>query len=106
MQQITISGTLLEDAVVCTDKNQHTYTRFKVTCGEYDVLNRLQYTIYYCTCYLPNLNNLKKGDQVFVTGKFSAKIITGDDGKPYLRLNVMVLQASGGYKKKDNAEKA
>lgn len=98
MQQITISGTLLTDAELCKDKNGKNFVRFKVTCGDTDAFGRTEYTHYQCTCYLQNFNKLKKGDQVFVTGKLSAKISADDKGKSYLNLNVMVYQATGGYK--------
>lgn len=98
MQQITISGTLLSGAEQCTDKNGNTYVRFDVTCGESDINGRVEYTHYHCTCYISGFENLKKGDQVFITGKLRAKVSTGKDGKAYLNLNVMVYQATGGYK--------
>lgn len=102
MQQITISGTLLEDAVVCTDKNQRSFTRFIVSCGEEDQNGRMQFTHYNCTCYLPICNNLKKGDLVLISGKFSAKCVPDENGgMPKLRLNVMVYQLSGGYRQKE-----
>lgn len=98
MQQITISGTLLYDAEACTDRNGRSYARFKVTCGDTDMSGRAQFTHYHCTCYLPNFEKLKKGDQVFVTGKLSAKVSLDEKGNPTLNLNIMVYQASGGYK--------
>lgn len=98
MQQITISGTLLSDAETCVDKRGKTFVRLKVTCGDTDINERTQYTHYYCTCYMSGFEKLKKGDQVFLTGKLSAKAVLGTDGKAYLNLNVMVYQASGGYK--------
>ena len=98
MQQITISGTLLTDAENCKDRNGRSFVRFKVTCGDTDVLGRTKYTHYNCTCYMPNFGKLKKGDQVFVTGKLSADIAMDDKGKTYLNLCVMVYQATGGYK--------
>ena len=98
MQQITISGTLLSNAESCSDRTGRKYARFKVTCGDTDLQGRVQFTHYHCTCYLPNYDNLKKGDQVFITGKLSARISFDEDGKPYLNLNVMVFQACGGYK--------
>ncbi len=105
MQQVTISGTLYSDAETCRDKNGHVYVRFKVTCGDTDINGRVQFTHYHCTCYLPKFDKLKKGDQVFVTGKLSVKLSTNDDGKPYINLNVMVYQASGGYKIEDKNNK-
>jgi len=100
MQQITISGTLLSDAETCRDIRGREYTRFKVTCGDTDTAGRVQYTHYHCTCYLSlsSFGRLKKGDQVFVIGRLSAKLAIDEKGTPYLNLNVMVYQASGGYK--------
>lgn len=106
MQQITISGTLLNDAEQCKDKNGKYYVRFKVTCGDQDINGRVQFTHYHCTCYLPGFEELKKGDQIFVTGKLSAKAgVSNTDGKAYLNLNVMVYQATGGYKQEEKKTK-
>ena len=98
MQQITICGTLISDAESCTDRNGRPYIRFEVNCDDPDITGRTQYTHYHCTCYLNNLDKLKKGDQVFLTGKLMAKLTIGRDGKPYMNLNVMVYQATDGYK--------
>lgn len=106
MQQITISGTLCNDAERCKDKNGNTYMRFKVACGDTDLNGRMIYTYYHCTCYISGLETLKRGDQVFITGKLSAKVnISPKDGYPYLNLNVMVYQASSGYKLEDREKK-
>lgn len=98
MLQITISGTLLENAETCVDKNGRTYTRFSVSCGSEDLNGRTQFLHFSCTCYVKGYEYLKKGDQVFLTGKFSAKLNTGNDGKTYMNLYIMVYQAAGGYK--------
>lgn len=106
MQQITISGTLSNDIERCKDKNGNSYIRFKVACGDTDINGRVQFTHYHCTCYVSGFEDLKKGDQVFVTGKFSAKITnSAKDGTPYLNLNVMVYQVSGGYKIQEREKK-
>ena len=98
MEQITISGTLLTDAETAKDKNGRTFTRFTVTCGSEDIHGRTQFTHYRCVCYVSGYEKLVKGDQVFVTGKLSAKIGVDTTGKNYLNLNIMVYQATGGYK--------
>lgn len=99
MQQITISGTLSADAEKCRDKNGNPYVRFKVACGDNDINGRTIFTYYHCTCYISGFEDLKKGDQVFVTGKLSAKIGNSvKDGTAYLNLNIMVYQVAGGYK--------
>ena len=98
MQQITISGTLLNDAETCIDKKGNSYVRFDVTCGESEMNGRKSFTHYHCICYIGGFNELKKGESVFLTGKLNAKISTDKEGKAYLNLNVMVYQASGGYK--------
>lgn len=98
MQQITISGTLLADAEQYKDKNGNNFVRLKVTCGETDMNGRTQFTHYLCTSYLEGFNKLKKGDQVFLTGKLSAKSGIDEKGKPFWSLCVMVYQATGGYK--------
>lgn len=93
-----ISGTLSGDAERCVDKNSRPYIRFTVTCGDADINNRTVYTHYQCTCYMTGYENMKKGDQVFLTGRFSAKQRTDDKGKTYMNLNVMVYQITGGYR--------
>lgn len=106
MQQITISGTLSSEVERCKDKNGNSYIRFKVVCGDTDINGRSVFTHYHCTCYISGFEDLKKGDQVFITGKLSAKIsISAKDGNPYLNLNVMVYQASAGYKQDEKEKK-
>ncbi len=97
MEQITISGTLATKAESCTDKNGKKYSRFTVTCKSEDIYGRVHFTHYWCTCYVPGYEKKEKGDQIFLTGKLSAKIGFNEDGKPYLNLNVMVYQATEGF---------
>lgn len=96
MEQITIAGKLVSDAETCTDKNGRKYSRFSVSCCSEDIFGRMQYTVYHCTCYVPGYEKKKAKDQVFLTGKFSAKIGFNESGKPKLNLNVFVYQAAGG----------
>lgn len=98
MQQIIISGTLLGDAGLFTDKAGKNYVRFVVTCGSTDVYGRTIYSHYRCTCYMSQYSKMKNGDQVFVTGRFSPSISTDEKGKPYMNLDVMVTQITGGYR--------
>lgn len=105
MQIITISGTLLNDAEKCVDKNGRKYTRFMMTCGSTDINGRSVFTHYSCTCYIDGYEKLKKGDQAFVCGKFSAKLSVDDKGTPYMNLNVLAFQASTGYTFKEKSER-
>ncbi|MBR1434021.1 MAG: single-stranded DNA-binding protein [Bacteroidales bacterium] len=96
MQQVTISGTLLSDAENCVDKNQRSYIRFTVTCGDNDENGRSIYTHYRCTCYIAGYEKMKKGDQVFVTGKQKIRLGQTAQGEPKINIDVMVFQISGG----------
>lgn len=98
MQQITISGTLVSNSESCTDKNGKSFSRFSVVCGSREITGRTKYTYYRCICYVSGYERLKKGDQVFVTGKLNADVAVDSKGQPYLQLNVMVYQASGGFR--------
>lgn len=98
MQSIIITGTLLEDAEPGQDKNGLNFTRFTVTCGETGANERAYFTHYKCTCYLKGYDNLKKKDQVTVTGKVTIRISkTKDTNEPYLNINVLVHSISRGY---------
>lgn len=106
MQQITISGTLFNDAEKCVDKNGRPYVRFVVTCGNDEPEGKREFTHYQCTCYMTGYEAMKKGDQVFVTGKFTAKARMDDKGKTYMNLNVMVHQINGGYRANERVKKS
>ena len=86
------------DAEKCIDKSKRNYSRFSVSCGNAGPDGRVEYTHYRCICYLSGFENLKKGDQVFVTGKLSARLRTDEKGHTYMNLDVMVYQASFGGK--------
>ena len=66
-------------------------------CGSKEITGRMVYTEYKCVCYVNGYEKLRKGDQVFLTGKQSAGIGYDKDGNAVLKLNVMVYQASGGF---------
>lgn len=106
MQQIILSGTLLTDPERCKDKNGKYYTRFTLTCGSNDMFGRTVFTHYRCTCYIGGYERLRKGDQVFLSGKFSPSSSLDRDGKSVITsLNVMVYQISGGYRAQERTEK-
>lgn len=98
MQQITLSGTLITDASKQRDKSGRNYIRFTLTCSSVNIYGRTEFTHYRCICYVPGYESMKKGDQVFITGKFSASIGKDDKGNAYLNLDVMVTSISGGYR--------
>ena len=101
MQHITISGTLLDDAEKCTDKDGRNYIRFSVSCGDSTPGGRTEFTHYNCTCYIMAYEGMRKGDQVFITGRFSPRLRKDDKGRSYMNLNIMVHQINGGRKAAD-----
>lgn len=102
MQQVTISGTLLEDAETLFDKKGLNYTRFTVTCGETESDGRPVFTHYHCVCYIKGYETLKKKDQVFVSGKQTIKILkTKETNEPYPYISVLVTSISRGYTAKE-----
>ena len=105
MQMISISGTLLVDAEKCVGRNGVSYIRFDVTCPDQDAYGRTIYTHYHCTCYINGFDQLRKGDQVFISGKFHAKLSVDEKGKPYMNLNIMVYQITAGYRKSSREPK-
>ncbi len=106
MQRITISGTLLGDTACFRDKNDRQFIRFTVTCGSTDIHGRTVFNHYRCTCYITSgYENMKKGDQVFIMGKFLPSIGVDDKGKPYLNLDVMVTDITGGYRATERKKK-
>lgn len=105
MQQITISGSLLTDAFTFKDVNNRQYVRFVVSCPNVDKFGRTTFSHYRCTCYILGFQSLKKGDQVFLTGRFTPSIGTDEKGKTYLNLDVLVLSISGGYKADERKNK-
>ena len=99
MQVINISGTLLSDSTKCKDRNGRSFTRFTVTCGSEGANGRTVFTHYRCTCYVGGYDFLKKGDQVFVSGRFSPTVTIDKDGNEIITgLNVLVHQITGGYR--------
>lgn len=101
MEIVTISGTLYTDSSVAKDKNGRQFTRMTVTCGSSDPNGAPVFTHYKCICYLKGYENLKKGDQVFLTGSQKISIWVDQNGKPWLNIDVMVHHISCGYKGED-----
>ena len=52
----------------------------------------MEYTYYMCVSYMRGYEELKKGDQVFLTGKLSASIAYNPDHTPVLSLLVSVTE--------------
>lgn len=105
MQQITISGTLVSDAQQCVDKRGRKFVRFTLTCGSADVYGKINYNHYQCVCYIPGYEKAKKGDQLFLTGRFTPSVVLNENKKAELRLDVMVLTISGGYTANERSKK-
>ena len=98
MQVIIISGTLLSDSVKCKDRNGRSFTRFTVTCGSEGANGRTVFTHYRCTCYVSGCDFLKKGDQVFVSGRFSPSVSIDNEGNEIItELSIFVYQLSKSF---------
>lgn len=106
MQVINISGTLVSDSEKCKDRNGRSFSRFTVTCGSNDINGRTVFTHYRCICYVGGYDALKKGDQVFVSGRFSPSVSLNNEGREVITsLNVMVHQITGGYRAVERKDK-
>ena len=98
MQSITISGTLLSDAMKCMDRNGRSFTRFTVTCGSEGVNGTIVYTHYRCTCFMSGLESLREGDQVFLSGRFTPSVSIDNEGNDIItELRIFVYQLSVGF---------
>lgn len=105
MELIQLVGTLVDDPEDCVDKHGRNYTRFTVTCWKHWEGGRTEFTHYSCVMYfdestknLSPARGLKKGDQVIVHGKLSARLRTDTKGKTYMNLNVLVGSLEPGEK--------
>ena len=96
MEIITLSGTLLADSEVCTDKNGNYFCRFKVTCKGTDYSGNTKFTVYRCINYHTGCEQMKKGDQIFVVGALNSSIRVDSNGTPHLNNDVLVQQATRG----------
>ncbi len=101
VHQITISGTLLSDAVVRWDKNGKEYVFFQVSCDEKDENGERHSTPYKCSYYSTNLEleEFKKGDPVTICGRFNADIGYSHTGEPCPSLCILVYQINRGKRR-------
>lgn len=98
MQVVSITGRLTSEVEKCQDKNGHFYHRFTVQSQTSDIFGRDLYTIFRCTCYVPGVEQLKKGDKVFMYGKFSVRAFINSQGKPEPICNIMIYQVDSANK--------
>lgn len=105
MQRVTLSGTLVTDVFRQLDKNGRQYIRFTLACGTLNTNQRMEYTYYKCVSYIRGYDELKKGDQLFLTGKLQATIGYNEDRSPMLNLLVSVTEMTGGQKEEDKKKK-
>jgi len=77
MEEIALSGILVDDAEKRIDKKGHEYIRFKVGCEGTDMYGKPRVSLYRIFSYDLNLATLKKGQMVFVVGTFSIDVIDG-----------------------------
>lgn len=68
MEEIALSGILVDDAEKRIDKKGHEYIRFKVGCEGTDMYGKPRVSLYRCYTYDLKAGSLKKGELVFVTG--------------------------------------
>lgn len=101
IQQITISGTLLSDAVVRWEKNGKEYVFFQVLCYEKDENGERHSNLFKCSYYSTNLelDEFKKGDSVTISGRFNADIGYFHTGEPYPSLCILVYQITRGKRR-------
>lgn len=96
MEVITLAGNLITDSEVCTDKNGHNFSRFKVSCRSTDYAGNFKSTVYRCFSYASGCERLKVGDQVFITGTLNIGIHTDEKGKTWLNADVFVQHFTNG----------
>lgn len=96
MQTITISGALIEDAQVKTDKKGYNYIRFKVGCEDLDMSGKKTTTVYRCYSYNLEFSDLKKEDIIFLTGSLTLSLY-----KENVTLDVKVQNISRGFVMKE-----
>ena len=92
MQQITLSGWATRDSELYVDNVGKEYKRFTIRCMSLDRTNRKMYTEYTCYSYLNQLADIKRGDEVFLTGKQSLGITQDEKGNFKPLANVVVHQ--------------
>lgn len=97
MESITVSGILENDCEVVKDKKGFDQIRFIVICDDTDFYGKQRRTIYRCLCYNTNFKNLKQGDLVFLTGKFTVSQHWDKEQKKHvIDFDVFVTQMANG----------
>lgn len=97
MEIITITGTIIKEAEICTDKNGKQYVRFKVSSNCEDIYGEPKFNHYCCTYYSSDFfklkklkKELKKGHQVMLCGQLKAKVEKKESGNVELNMNINV----------------
>lgn len=90
MEVITISGRLLEDCELCTDKRGNSFVRFKVTCKNKDYNGKTIYNVYRCICYYAGFEDLKRNEKVYIVGDLSLSIRKDQNGESWINADVYV----------------
>ena len=93
MQTIILSGTLLTDAKKTKDSRGREYISFVLTCITKDAKEDDDYFHTKCICYLMGFEGLKKGDKVFLIGRFVPRIEYDKNNiaKPVLYVTVIAM---------------
>lgn len=96
IQNIILVGHLLTDAQSYTDKNGHDYIRFKMSCRRTTYTGETKFTIYRICCYQSGFENLRQGDQVYVSGDLDITYHVDENGKAWLNNDVFARQITKG----------
>lgn len=109
MQNIQLIGRLVDDAAVKSTTRQgvkNEFVAFTVACNE-DRGDERSATFYDVVMNKTGvLEYLKKGQMVYILGRFRFTVSNDEQGKsyPHLNVSVMDIQLVGGGKKQESAE--
>lgn len=104
MQQITLSGWATVDSEDYVDSIGKKYKRFIVRCMSYDRMSRKIYTDYTCYTYLTQLDDIKKGDDVVLTGKQTLGVTQDEKGNPKVLASVVIHQITVKHRDKKDPD--
>lgn len=96
IQTITLMGHLISKVDKFVDKNGHEFIRFKMSCRKTTFKGDTKNTVYRVCCYQGGFENLKEGDQVYVSGDLDISVYIDDKGKVWLNNEVFAIRISKG----------
>ena len=96
IQTIILLGHLMTDAETFIDKDGHDFIRFKMCCRKTTFKGESKFTVYRVCCYQKGFENMKRGDQVYVSGDLDINVHIDDKGKVWLNTEVYARQIAKG----------